>query len=177
MHNSEFYGRLSPYLHLQLFSFPLLPLLKSLLVYFSGFYLYSRHTPTNKEVVQPPFLYPLLEKYFFFTFLIFFVKSKKCVPTNLSAIHELKFSGKRLFFHFSFLISLPLYFVLDGNNKFWGFVPILNNLLVFAAIVIGFCCLLLFLRRITTKFNAIVLAVWLMLLFLFFKVLKEPPLF
>ena len=39
------------------YSFPLLPLLKSLLVYFSGFYLYSRHTPTCKEVVQPPFLY------------------------------------------------------------------------------------------------------------------------
>jgi len=70
-------------------------------MYLSGFY--SRHTPADKEVVQPPFVHPLPEilRYFFFTFLVLFVKSEKCVPTNVSAtIHESKFLLKHLFFQF-----------------------------------------------------------------------------
>ena len=103
--------KLSPYLHLQLFSFLLLPLLKSLLVYFSGFYLYSRHTPTYKEVVQPPFLYPLLEIYFFFTFLVFFVKSEKCVTQICLLSTNRNFQESISFFQFSLPHIVYLLFV------------------------------------------------------------------
>jgi hypothetical protein len=58
-------------------------------------------------IVIPPLLRKLynhllytlsLKYYFFFTFLVIFVKSEKCVPTNLCAIHKSKFSVKHLFF-------------------------------------------------------------------------------
>ncbi len=87
----------------------------------------------------------------------------------------LKWKGRKMewVLHFSFFITLPLYFILDGNNKFWGFIPARANLLIFAAIFVGICFLYLLLKRITNTFSAIVLSVWLVLLFLFFKVIKE----
>lgn len=75
--------------------------------------------------------------------------------------------------YFSFLITIPLYFVLDGNNKFWGFIPAGANLFIFTAIVAGICCLYFFLKRIADTYCAILLTLWLTLLFLFFKVFKE----
>ena len=110
--------KLSPYLCLNLFSFPLLPLLLPLLVYFSGFNLYYRHTPTYKKVVPPPFVYPLLEILIFLYLSRFFVKSEKCVPTNLLAIHESKFSVKHLFFSFFITPHSVLTFCLPRNLLF-----------------------------------------------------------
>jgi hypothetical protein len=99
--------KLSPYLRLNLFSFPLLPLLLPLLVYFSGFY-DTIVIPPLMKVVQPPFCILSLKYYIFFTFLVFCVKSEKCVPTYLSAIHKSKFSS---FFQFSLPHIVYLLFV------------------------------------------------------------------
>ena len=87
----------------------------------------------------------------------------------------LKWKGRKMewILHFSVFFTLPLYFILDGNNKFWGFIPARANLLIFAAIVVGICFLYLLLKRITNTSSAIVLSVWLALLFLFFKVIRE----
>jgi hypothetical protein len=53
------------------------------------------------HIVYLLFVYP--ETYFLFTFLVFFVKSEKCVPTNLSAIHKSKFSGQHFFLYLLFV--------------------------------------------------------------------------
>lgn len=74
---------------------------------------------------------------------------------------------------FSFFITIPLYFVLDGNNKFWGFIPAGTNLLIFIAVVVGICCLYLLLQLVINTYSAIVLSFWLALLFLFFKLFRE----
>ena len=129
--------KLSPYLHLQLFGFPLLPLLFSLLVYFSGFYLYYRHTPTYKEVAQPPFVYPLLEILLFLYLSCFFCEIRKMCPNkNLLAIHKSKFPGKNLFFNFHdpiqctyFLFTQKLTFCLPPNYRNTLFAYLVTTLL------------------------------------------------
>lgn len=77
------------------------------------------------------------------------------------------------FFRFSVFFTLPIYFVLDGNNKFRGFIPVFNSLIIIAAFTVGTWFLYLTLKRLTDKYTAVIVSVWLLLLFLFFKVIKE----
>ena len=58
--------------------------------------------PPRRRKLYNHLLFTLSLKYYlFFTFLVLFVKSEKCIPTNLSAINESKFSVQHLFFQFS----------------------------------------------------------------------------
>ena len=59
-----------------------------------------------------------LNYYFLFTFLVFLVKSDKCGPTNLSAIHESKFSVKHLFLIVHYPTHSVLTFCLPRNLLF-----------------------------------------------------------
>ena len=59
-----------------------------------------------------------LKFYFLFTFLVFLVKSDKCGPTNLSALHESKFSIKHLFLIFHYPTHSVFTFCLPRNLLF-----------------------------------------------------------
>ena len=83
--------------------------------------------PPCMELVQPLFLYSLLEYYFLFAFLVFFVKSEKYVFRNLSAIHESKFSGKHLFFQFSLPHTQCNYFLFTQTETYFLFTPELQK--------------------------------------------------
>lgn len=82
--------------------------------------------------------------------------------------HKLKW-----IFRFSVFFTIPIYFVLDGNNKFWGFIPVFNSLVIAAALTVATSFLYLIFKRVADKYIAVILSVWLLLLFLFFKVIKE----
>ncbi len=64
--------------------------------------IYTIDIPPRVRNLHNQFLYAIPFKLLlFFTFLVFLVKSDKCDPTILSAIHESKFSVQHLFFNFS----------------------------------------------------------------------------
>ena len=87
------------------------------------------------------------------------------------------FSFKKFFqsklFAYSFLITLPLYFILDGVNKFWGFVPFQICCIIFISIS-GISTLAFFiLRRFFRLSTASLILICFMFQYLFFKTLKE----
>ncbi len=79
---------------------------------------------------------------------------------------------KELLSH-SFLISLPVYFILDSVNKFWGFIPLYRCILLLLIICFSFTMLLLSLRRILSPAAASLFLLWCGVHYLFFKPIKE----
>jgi hypothetical protein len=73
------------------------------------------------------------------------------------------------FAHCLFIITIPLYTVLDGNNKFWKLISFESNVRVFFGITAISALVLIFLKRYLDIYKSIVLLSWAMLHYLFFK--------
>lgn len=76
--------------------------------------------------------------------------------------------GKR-----SVFITLPLYFVLDAANQFWGMVPFSSGVVTFIGIGVSMLLLFSALKIFLQREQALILMVLLTLCYLFFKVIKD----
>lgn len=92
---------------------------------------------------------------------------------------QMRKSIKRLFkskddlFLLSFLISLPLYFILDANSQFWGLIPTSGSVKIFSytALAAAISFFLFFSVFIALEKTVVVLAVYLTW-YLFFKTIQ-----
>lgn len=71
------------------------------------------------------------------------------------------------------LITLPLYFVLDASNHFWGWVPIESGIAVFFTASLALLALYLVLKIFMLAHKATIFLVWVATNYLFFKVIKD----
>ena len=106
--------KLSPYLHLYLFSFPLLPLLLPLLVYFSGFYDTIVIPPLIRKLYNHLFVSSPWNTTFYFPFS-FFLWNQKNVSRQICRL-----STNQNFLFFSIFITphIVLTFYLPRNLLF-----------------------------------------------------------
>jgi Sulfatase len=76
-------------------------------------------------------------------------------------------------FTYSGIISVPLYFVLDAYNQFWGMIPAMTGIkILFIFIpVAALACFLLGIKIPVEK--ALIFLMWLMVNYLFFKYVKD----
>ena len=90
----------SPHTPTYSFSVSMYLLLWPLFLYFSGFYLYYRHTPTSKEVAQPLFVCHPLKITTFYLPVLFFWWDPIYVVRQICQI-RIKIFSKASFFNFS----------------------------------------------------------------------------
>lgn len=76
-------------------------------------------------------------------------------------------------FNYFFLITIPLYFVLDASNQFWGWVPLNSSAQVFTFVFISMIIGLLGFRFILQEGKARVFLIWVLICYLFFKTIKD----
>ncbi|HET9055466.1 MAG TPA: sulfatase-like hydrolase/transferase [Chitinophagaceae bacterium] len=74
---------------------------------------------------------------------------------------------------YSYLIFIPLYFVLDGNNNFWGEIPVLSSVAIFFIIIaVTLLSRTVLQKKINEEKTSIIIA-WLLFHYLFFKIIKS----
>ncbi|MEJ8843052.1 sulfatase-like hydrolase/transferase [Lacibacter sp. H375] len=73
----------------------------------------------------------------------------------------------------SVLATLPLYFVLDATNQFWGLIPFSSGIVAFASISGSMLLLFLGLKIFLQKEKALIFLVWVTICYLFFKTIKD----
>ena len=76
-------------------------------------------------------------------------------------------------FNYFFLFTVPLYFVLDASNQFWGWLPLDSSVQVFASVIISMLIIFLGLKRFLKKDIAQVFLIWVVIFYLFFKTIKD----
>lgn len=76
-------------------------------------------------------------------------------------------------FSFLFLLTLPLYFILDANNKYWTLIPGNSSVKILLLMILGAVILFSFLRFFFEENISLIITVWLMLNYLFFKPIKN----
>jgi hypothetical protein len=88
-----------------------------------------------------------------------------------------KTKSKKIFLHnllfYSFSINLPLYFVLDATNKFWGWIPGHSSLQVLGIAIVSMLLLFFLLKFFLLKEKAQVLLIWMTLGYFYFKTIKD----
>lgn len=73
----------------------------------------------------------------------------------------------------SVLITLPVFFALDANNKFWGWIPVLSSIIFIVVFSLLSVVLFFVLKRFCARDKVLVFITWLSILYLFFKTIKD----
>lgn len=74
---------------------------------------------------------------------------------------------------FSVLVTLPLFFVLDAFNQFWGWIPAGPAVEVFLWLTIAILLLHFVARLVFSADKALLVIVWLAIVYFFFKTIKD----
>ena len=74
---------------------------------------------------------------------------------------------------FSVFITLPLFFVLDAFNQFWGWIPAGSGVEVFLWSIFAILLLYVVARLIFSADRALLVIVWVAIVYFFFKTIKD----
>lgn len=77
-------------------------------------------------------------------------------------------SSKHLIF-----ITIPLYFILDAGNKYWGWIPVDATLLIFSGVFLSMVFLYFLLRFFLESHYASIFLIFIIINYLFFKTIRD----
>lgn len=76
-------------------------------------------------------------------------------------------------YNWIFLLTIPVYFILDACNQFWGLIPILSVFKITGFIILISGILFILLKKIIGSERSVLILSWFMLHYLFFRVIYQ----